>query len=947
MAPSSAVVSGTSASVNLQDITKLLASLDARPTVSKFESAVTKYPSAAVFWIKYLDYMSETVGADAKRRAALSVRATEHCPIVAIWERHLANVKAAQPLAQLLPTYSDALQAVGQDRDSGRLWMEYGYLLKMLYNHQQKNAFALTRGDTSSEDVSEDPDKRGDTPLELPVPDEPPPGISLALVSEANLEQVSFQSSIDIIRQHYQDAVSTPSNFIDQLWDEYQEFEQAIHNHEQKDEKKKPVAVGWEQGHYGDGVGPSLCSRLLTEYSNRYMSSKQVYKELTRLYGQIIPLAVPVPLTSESARKLRRNIKGWRQVLLYEKSNPLQLPQPECAEALRARVDLVFRQCLMGNAYVAEFWYDYFVWQYSYQLQLLVRPTESAPVETLRTAINKYLPYDVCLRLVLAMVLEEEQSNYGLRKTDDAGRQVDEADQTYTDLLSVFDSIQQSCPTGLVHYLRYKCRTYGIEKCRELFTQQLTSKSRHMSAEVIVDMARLEYRVVKNVAAAEYLLRMALQRYPEKRSMLIPILEDFVADVHGVGARNELAAELGVFDSNYFNTRILPAPTPLKHRSYSSYLSSIRFRTLVPDGLRSGAGGISKKQLKEGTTDPTAAGDEIIDLDDGDASLDGEDAMDGRAGASKLLSQGIKRPDMSRLQVVKAYDPTAHRGEQQNEDTGPTAGVADPNDMDLRAEATKPDPPAPTIEDSVRIDTPKPVLGLMDLIPEGALPQLKTAEAAVQQAQFEAMLQRTGQQLAQVPQTGTGGGGSSQQATAQLLAAVQGAGAVERTITALSLPDVEQQLRYLQTLELPKINVDNYREMQADKYMYDNRMERLTRGESTGKSATATLAGLLDLKRLTGNESGQDEELQGLTLKRWAFDGKEQKDEDDDVIIKEDQEALLAKSFLSAMPDNIHRERLQYKRKKMLQMLNLGMLQPQQGQQKQQQQQQQQQHTVE
>ncbi|KAF4737765.1 hypothetical protein FOZ62_010697, partial [Perkinsus olseni] len=178
--------------------------------------------------------------------------------------------------------------------------------------------------------------------------------------------------------------------------------------------------------------------------------------------------------------------------------------------------------------------------------------------------------------------------------------------------------------------------------------------------------------------------------------------------------------------------------------------------------------------------------------------------------------------------------------------------------------------------------------------------------AAVQQAQFDAMLQRTGQQLAQVPQAG-----SSQQATAQLLAAVQGAGAVERTITALSLPDVEQQLRYLQTLELPKINVDNYRELQADKYMYDNRMERLTKGTSTGKSATATLAGLLDLKRLTGNESGQDEELQGLTLKRWAFDGKEQKDEDDDdVIIKEDQEALLAKSFLSAMPDNIHRERL-------------------------------------
>lgn len=48
-----------------------------------------------------------------------------------------------------------------------------------------------------------------------------------------------------------------------------------------------------------------------------------------------------------------------------------------------------------------------------------------------------------------------------------------------------------------------------------------------------------------------------------------------------------------------------------------------------------------------------------------------------------------------------------------------------------------------------------------------------------------------------------------------------------------------------------------------------------------------------------------------MTNVRWAFDGKEQKDEDDDVIIKEDQEALLAKSFLSAMPDNIHRERLQ------------------------------------
>lgn len=75
-------------------------------------------------------------------------------------------------------------------------------------------------------------------------------------------------------------------------------------------------------------------------------------------------------------------------------------------------------------------------------------------------------------------------------------------------------------------------------------------------------------------------------------------------------------------------------------------------------------------------------------------------------------------------------------------------------------------------------------------------------------------------------------------------------------------------MRCKPTSERNRQRVANLRGWSRIRYMYDNRMERLTRGESTGKSATATLAGLLDLKRLTGNESGQDEELQGLTLKR-------------------------------------------------------------------------------
>eukprot|EP00123_Amoebidium_parasiticum_P011934 comp20998_c0_seq1/m.28158 comp20998_c0_seq1/g.28158 ORF comp20998_c0_seq1/g.28158 comp20998_c0_seq1/m.28158 type:complete len:745 (-) comp20998_c0_seq1:702-2936(-) len=130
------------------------------------------------------------------------------------------------------------------------------------------------------------------------------------------------------LRQVYQKAVVNPIMNVEQLWKEYDQYE--------------------------NGLNKLTAKKLLQERSAAYMTARSVARERkTRSENlQRNMLAVPPKGTA----KERQQLKAWRDYIEWEKSNPLRL---DSAAQLERRVTFAFKQCLMYFYHYQEIWFDY------------------------------------------------------------------------------------------------------------------------------------------------------------------------------------------------------------------------------------------------------------------------------------------------------------------------------------------------------------------------------------------------------------------------------------------------------------------------------------------------------------------------------------------------------------------------------------------------------------
>ncbi|MCO5588091.1 hypothetical protein L7F22_042046 [Adiantum nelumboides] len=272
-----------------------------------YEEFFVIFPNAARQWQDYASVeLSHSEFANVENIFTRCLRTT---PSTDLWQFYLSYTRRVNPLppsagAQkaangaesdrekvrkvIEGAYEFALRFIGQSRDSGEVWRDYINLLKERETSNQWQA----------------------------------------------------GQKMDDIRRAYQRAVAVPLAIVEQIWREYDAYE--------------------------NGLNRITAKKFLADRSPAYMTARSVFREMRTLtdslYRPQLP-RVPCWATPPSLEAVvspltvvrdRHNIELWKKYLKWEESNPLQL---EDVQALQTRVILAYRKSVMHMRFYPELWY--------------------------------------------------------------------------------------------------------------------------------------------------------------------------------------------------------------------------------------------------------------------------------------------------------------------------------------------------------------------------------------------------------------------------------------------------------------------------------------------------------------------------------------------------------------------------------------------------------------
>jgi len=461
--------------------------------VPVFERVIAQFPTAARFWASYAEWCE---GQDTAQAIAVYQRCLQQLPSLDLWSSYLAVCKRHQPLEEIFRAFQRAVDLLGTDWRAGLLWAEYIALLKRAYNALQKkqNPDAEVSGKLLAEDANPiETARRAMKPaLKKKAEQE-----KVFDISDDEFSRVAEALSLDLnaIRAAFQRAVTSAHSAIDKLWVGYEQFEKSLGN-------------------------PQLAQKLLGEYMPKSVRCKAVFKELQTICSGIEHFAIAVPITQKNSKTQAKLLEKWRKVLNYERTNPLRQSRAD----LQARVSLVYQQAALSCAYHADIWYDFSSWLDLFDHQ------EKATV-CLRQAVERFLPQDLTLRLLIAHrheMVEVPPSQASLQAADDA----------YQALL---EDMPKPCPLALISYLAFVRRQRGGHDFRDEFLEATVS-SPHCTWEVYAFAALTEYHVFGSTEAAVRVFRLGLERYREHEPSLLAAYVNFLVGANDLrGVRTELS----------------------------------------------------------------------------------------------------------------------------------------------------------------------------------------------------------------------------------------------------------------------------------------------------------------------------------------------------------------------------------------------------------------------
>ncbi|CAI8586099.1 unnamed protein product [Vicia faba] len=332
-----------------------------------YEQLLQLFPTAAKFWKQYVEAQMAVNNDDAVKQ--IFSRCLLNCLQVPLWQCYIRFIrkvnfqKGAEGQEETIKAFEFMLNYVGVDIASGPVWVEYISFLKSLPLqpvHEQEESYQMT-----------------------------------------------------IIRNVYQRAIITPTHQIEQLWKDYENFE--------------------------NSVSRQLAKGLIYEYQPKYNSARAVYRERKKYFDEIDWNMLAVPPTGSNKEEMQW--MAWKRLLSFEKGNPQRMDIPSSNK----QVTFTYEQCLMYMYHYPDIWYDYATWHVN-------GGSIDAAVKVFQRSL-KALP-------------DSEMLRYAYAELEESRGAIQAAKEIHESVLGDGDNT-----TALTHiqFIRFLRRTEGVEAAKKYF----------------------------------------------------------------------------------------------------------------------------------------------------------------------------------------------------------------------------------------------------------------------------------------------------------------------------------------------------------------------------------------------------------------------------------------------------------------------------------------------
>ncbi|KAL7206663.1 hypothetical protein ACSBR2_019389 [Camellia fascicularis] len=372
-----------------------------------YEQLLATFPTAAKYWKQYVEAHMAVNNDDATKQ--LFSRCLLNCLQIPLWRcyirfiRKVNEKKGVEGQEETRKAFDFMLSYVGADIASGPVWMEYITFLKSMPAQS-------TQGESQR---------------------------------------------MTAVRKAYQKAIVTPTHHVEQLWKDYENFE--------------------------NSVSRALAKGLVSEYQPKYNSARAVYREQKKYVDEIDWNMLAVPPSGSYKEELQW--MAWKRFLAFEKGNPQRID----STSANKRIAFTYEQCLMYLYHYPDIWYDYATWH-----------AKSGAVDS---AIKVF-------QRALKALPDSEMLKYAYAELEESRGAIQPAKKVYESLLG--DGVNA---TALSHiqYIRFLRRTEGVEAARKYFLD--ARKSPNCTYHVFVAYAMMAFCLDKDPKVAHNVFEVGLKRF--------------------------------------------------------------------------------------------------------------------------------------------------------------------------------------------------------------------------------------------------------------------------------------------------------------------------------------------------------------------------------------------------------------------------------------------------
>ncbi|XP_059625373.1 cleavage stimulation factor subunit 77 isoform X2 [Cornus florida] len=372
-----------------------------------YEQLLSTFPTAAKYWKQYVEAHMAVNNYDAIKQ--IFSRCLLSCLQIPLWRcyirfiRKVNEMKGIEGHEETRKAFDFMLSYVGADIASGPVWMEYITFLKSL--------------------------------------------------PAQNTQEESQRMTA--VRKAYQKAIVTPTHHVEQLWKDYENFE--------------------------NSVSRALAKGLLSDYQPKYNSARAVYRELKKYVDEIDWNMLAVPPSGSCKEEVQW--MAWKRLLAFEEGNPQRID----STSSNKRVAFTYEQCLMYFYHYPDIWYDYATWH--------------AKSGSIDAAIKVF-------QRALKALPDSEMLKYAYAELEESRGAIQPAKKIYESLLG--DGVNA---TALSHiqFIRFLRRTEGVEAARKYFVD--ARKSPNCTYHVYVAYAMMAFCLDKDPKIAHNVFEAGLKRF--------------------------------------------------------------------------------------------------------------------------------------------------------------------------------------------------------------------------------------------------------------------------------------------------------------------------------------------------------------------------------------------------------------------------------------------------